>query len=83
MPNILSTQLPLSTICFTKREKQVLKYIVLGCTAKKMGQLLGISSRTVEVYINQLKIKLNCFSKNEITMKIIQNSLMNKIEHVE
>lgn len=60
----------------TKRETEVLKYVVLGYTAKKIEQSLQISFRTVEAYIEILKMKLDCESKSDITEKIIKSGLI-------
>ncbi|MBA3723243.1 MAG: helix-turn-helix transcriptional regulator [Parachlamydiaceae bacterium] len=64
----------------TKRETEVLKYVVLGYTAKKIGKILEISFRTVEAYINNLKIKLCCTYKNNIAEIIIKNGLIHDLK---
>lgn len=51
---------------FTKREMEILQYVLQGYSAKRIGQLLGISFRTVESYINTLKIKFRCNRKNDL-----------------
>ncbi len=51
---------------FTKREVEILKYIVQGYPAKKVGLLLGISYRTVESYVATLKMKLHCHRKSDL-----------------
>lgn len=60
----------------TKREAQVLKYIILGYTAKRIGQELDISFRTVESYIEIIKMKLDCASKGQIAETIIKSGLI-------
>lgn len=50
----------------TQREFDVLKYIMLGYTAKKIALCLGVSYRTVETYVELLKLKLRCNRKSEI-----------------
>jgi DNA-binding NarL/FixJ family response regulator len=64
----------------TKREKEVIKYIIVGYTAKKIGKALCISHRTVECYVDKLKIKLHCDTKNELIEKIIMNGLIHALE---
>ena len=64
----------------TKREKEVLKYIIIGYTAKKIGKALSISHRTVECYVDKLKIKLHCETKYELVEKVIMNGLINTLE---
>jgi DNA-binding NarL/FixJ family response regulator len=63
----------------TKRETEVLKYIVLGYTAKKIGQQLNISYRTVEAYIELLKLKLNCYSKGQLASVVITSGLIHEL----
>ncbi|WP_419421496.1 helix-turn-helix transcriptional regulator (plasmid) [Legionella sp. D16C41] len=43
-----------------------LKYLSRGKTAKEIAREMGISYRTVEVYIAQLKEKLECDSSKEL-----------------
>ncbi len=50
----------------TKRELDVMKYIMLGYTAKKIAVVLQLSYRTVEAYIVTLKLKLRCSTKGEL-----------------
>jgi len=53
-------------IALTKREIEVLKYLLHGKSAKETGKILGISNRTVEEFITQLKEKFKCQNKSEI-----------------
>lgn len=64
----------------TKRELEVLKCVIVGYSAKKIGHLLQISSRTVEGYINNLKLKLGCNSKAEISFITIKSGLINQLD---
>lgn len=50
----------------TSREIDILKCLLQGCTAKEIGLELEISYRTVESYINALKLKLRCNKKSEL-----------------
>lgn len=63
----------------TKRQIEVLKYVLLGYTAKKIALYLGISFRTVETYIEILKLKFQCGSKGELIENSIKTGLINKI----
>lgn len=63
----------------TKREIDVLKYVVLGYTAKRIGQCLQISFRTVETYIEILKAKLDCNSKADIMESVIRSGLIHEL----
>ena len=60
----------------TQRQLEVLKYLILGYTAKKIAISLDISYRTVENYIEILKLKLQCNSKGEMIEKVILQNLV-------
>lgn len=48
------------------RELQCLFFLARGCSAKEIGQLMEISARTVEIFINKLKEKLNLGFKSQL-----------------
>ncbi len=50
----------------TQREIDILKCLLQGYSAKETGLDLGISYRTVESYLNSLKLKLRCNKKSEL-----------------
>ncbi len=54
---------------FSTRETEVLKQMILGKTAREIGETFGLSRRTVENYINNIKIKSNCGSKSQLISK--------------
>lgn len=51
---------------FTQREREVLRYLTRGKSAKQIGDYLGISHRTVEHHIENMKLKSGCASKYEL-----------------
>ena len=51
----------------TKREWECLKHIAHGRTAKEIARILLISYRTVESYIDNVKQKVGCNSKSELS----------------
>lgn len=55
----------------TKREKEVLYYLTRGKTAKEIALMLGLSYRTIEHYIEKIKIKTKVSSKSELIEKAI------------
>lgn len=59
----------------SKREIQCMLYTSYNKTAKEIAKLLGISHRTVEAYLENLKIKLNCHNKHELNEFIFNNQL--------
>lgn len=50
----------------SKRQEQCLYYFLKGKTAKETAQLLNLSHRTVEEYLNHLKKKLGCRTKRDL-----------------
>jgi DNA-binding CsgD family transcriptional regulator len=57
-------------IKFSKRENECLQYLMAGMTAKETAKELGISYRTVEEYIENMKIKTESANKYELIVKI-------------
>ena len=57
-------------VTLSEREAQCMLLMLNGHTFESAGKLLGISSRTVEFYINNMKMKLNCRSKVELIQKV-------------
>lgn len=58
-------------IQLTRREREVLFYFLRGKSSKEIGKILNISHRTIEVYINNLKMKFQSNTKSELTAKAI------------
>lgn len=50
----------------TKREEEVLFFLVRNMTSKKIGQILKISPRTVESHLEHIKQKTSCKTKYEL-----------------
>lgn len=59
----------------TQREIDILKCLLRGYSAKEASSELKISCRTVESYINTLKLKLHCNKKSEIISLCIKLGL--------
>jgi DNA-binding CsgD family transcriptional regulator len=53
-------------IILSDRELQTLCLSARGFTAKKIALILGISPRTAEIYIANIKVKLNIYTQAEI-----------------
>lgn len=65
----------------TMREAQVVLLSMMGKTAKEVSRRLGISFRTVEYYLENVKRKLDCDSKREAINRLLcSNFLVNLIE---
>lgn len=56
----------------TKRESEVLFYVVRGKTAQAIADRLCISKRTVEHHIDRLKTKFACQNKAELVAYALQ-----------
>jgi DNA-binding CsgD family transcriptional regulator len=53
----------------TQRERQCLQHLLNGKNAKETAALLNLSPRTVEFYLENIKVKFNCSNKGEIFTK--------------
>ena len=61
----------------TKREIDCIYYLRKGFTVKHIAKALNISPRTVEYYINEVKIKVGAQYKNDILNLFQNNSFLN------
>ena len=61
------------------RESETLFFLLKGQSYKKIALLLSISPRTVEQYIENMKIKFNCQNKSELMESAIQ---FGYLEHI-
>ena len=50
----------------TDREIECASWAVQGLTNREIANEMQLSSRTIEAYINNLKKKLNCYSKVQL-----------------
>lgn len=56
----------------TPREKQCLKHLFEGQSIKGIASALSLSPRTIEYYLENIKNKMNCWSKDELIVKVKQ-----------
>lgn len=56
----------------SNRQIECCSLLVNGKTSKEIANLLGLSIRTVEYYISNVKVKLHCKNKAELIAKLIQ-----------
>jgi two-component system, OmpR family, aerobic respiration control sensor histidine kinase ArcB len=66
----------------TQREAQCLVCLAHGHSIKQIGKKLDLSPRTVEVYLNRVKIKLKCTTKTELIAKAIECRFLEGIRPV-
>jgi DNA-binding CsgD family transcriptional regulator len=55
----------------SEREREICSVITRGLSAREIGEDLELSKRTVESYIENIKTKLNCFTKAEMIQKCL------------
>jgi DNA-binding CsgD family transcriptional regulator len=55
---------------FTRREAECIVHLLDGKTVAETAGELELSRRTVEYYVNNMKLKLGCHSKQELLRKI-------------
>lgn len=60
---------------FSKKEKEVIKYLLEGKTNKQIAQILGISVRTVEFHLGNIYARLNTRSRTETVVKLTEMGL--------
>lgn len=56
----------------TDREQDVVKVLVLGKSIKEIAAILKLSPRTIEHYINNIKLKCNCKKQSELIAKLLK-----------
>jgi DNA-binding CsgD family transcriptional regulator len=71
-----------SNVILPKKQGECLFYIAQGFTAQQIADEMHLSKRTIEYYIDILKMKLHCHTKNDLlkkawTIDYIRNRLKN------
>jgi DNA-binding NarL/FixJ family response regulator len=61
----------------SNRQKQCLNYLAQGLSAKNIGKELNLSPRTVEAYIESLKLKFKCKNKTLLIVKFVKSNYIN------
>lgn len=56
--------------CLTAREEQILSLLLGGGSNKELGNILGISERTVKYHVSNILQKTQVFSRKELIEKI-------------
>lgn len=69
------SNLHVNNVYLTNRELECLRLTVKGYTAKKIARELGLSFRTVEEYLNNVRSKMGASSKSELIEMTIDNFL--------
>ena len=61
---------------FTKRETETLYYLLQGRTIPETARILRLSSRTIEFYVKNMKLKIGAKTKQELVDKVRLTKLM-------
>jgi len=61
----------INNVHLSKRQAEILRFVVRGKSLKEISQLLNLSKRTVEHYFEDIKNKMLVFSKAELIEKVI------------
>jgi DNA-binding NarL/FixJ family response regulator len=62
-------------IKLTKRELDVLKCLLTGCTVKEAARDIELSPKTVEHYLDNIKAKIGANKKSELIKIILEQKL--------
>jgi len=60
---------------FSKKEKEVIKYLLEGKTNKQIAHQLGVSVRTIEFHLGNIYARLDTRSRTETVVKLTELSL--------
>ena len=75
----INSSLSFSSVKFTLKELDCIKYLIKGLTSREIAELLGLSPRTIEDRIEMIKNKLGCERKSQIITKLEAVSLPSSV----
>jgi DNA-binding CsgD family transcriptional regulator len=67
-------------IHFSRREAECMVHLLRGRSIRGTAKKLGISHRTVEFYVKNMKKKLNCKTKYELIAIIVDTDFLQNID---
>lgn len=67
-------------IYFTQRESECMTMFLQGKTVESTAASLNLSPRTVEFYLKNMKIKLNCENKNSLVKCVKETDFIKQID---
>lgn len=73
LPYVPHPDLKILRRCLSKREAECLYFLLRGNTAKNIANILRLSPRTVEHYLENVKMKFNVRTKTELIEKTIDH----------
>ena len=66
----------------TQREAECMALFLEGYSAKQASAVLEISERTVEYYLERIKLKLNCYSKRQVMRQIKETEFLYNVKNI-
>ena len=60
----------------TPRECECVKWMLHGCTVPETAERVGLSARTVEYYLRNMRQRLNCESKAALLKKVRESGFL-------
>jgi Response regulator containing a CheY-like receiver domain and an HTH DNA-binding domain len=68
------------TVYFTRREAECMILLLRGTTVNNIAKKLGLSPRTVEYYIKNMKNKVGCRTKFELVELVYASDFINNLD---
>lgn len=66
-------------VYFTQRETECMVLLLRGMTITAVAEELGLSPRTVEFYVKNMKMKIGCSSKSELVEKVARSKFLQQL----
>ncbi|OGT22550.1 MAG: hypothetical protein A3C55_00025 [Gammaproteobacteria bacterium RIFCSPHIGHO2_02_FULL_42_13] len=60
-------------LMFSKREVECIYYLIRGLSAKQIGRVLNLSSRTIETHVYNIKKKIGGQKKSDIISWVLDD----------
>lgn len=70
----------LHNLYLTKREAECMLLLLKGKSINTIGDILKLSPRTIEYYLKNIKIKLNCRTKFDLIELILHSDFYQNID---
>ena len=61
-------------VYFTQREVECAMYLLKHSTINEVADILSLSPRTIEFYVNRMKAKLECKKLRDLLIKIRESN---------
>lgn len=75
-PQPLDFQCMVEGYSLTKREQEVVQFLIQGLTTKEIAMRMGISPHTVKTFLKLVMVKVNVTTRSGIVGKFLQYSLI-------